>query len=478
MRPQQPSARPAGHPTAAGGMSPSAGPADLSAFLPVAGGDALTGAFARRAPMMPWQTDRRIAEEEFPRHVAAVFGAASPARRVAYVHVPFCHTHCLFCGFYQNPYDAEETHAFAGRLVREIEAAAARPLHRDGRPIEAVFLGGGTPTALAAEDIAAVVGALRRCLPLAEDCEITLEGRTHDFTPDKVEAALGAGVTRFSIGVQSFDTRVRRRLGRKFDRAGLLALLEELVQAGGASLVIDLIYGLPGQDATVWRDDVETAAGLGLDGLDIYALSIFPGVPLSRAITAGKTLPVPSLATQAESYAHAVGRFAELGWKKLSQAHMARTGRERSLYNQLVKTDAACLAFGPGAGGSAHGRSWRTVADLAEWSRRIEVGAPTVAMMAEGTPRRAVHARIRSQLEDGVFDGASVEALVPGFLAAAEPLLSAWTAAGLGARQGSSFRTTVAGDFWMTTLAAGLIQASETLGSTRERAGIHAGRAP
>ncbi|MBP0575715.1 radical SAM protein, partial [Mycobacterium tuberculosis] len=79
-----------------------------------------------------------------------VLGRGSDARRVAYVHIPFCHNHCLFCGFYQNPYDAAAAHAFADRLVREIERAADRPLVRDGRPIEAVFLGGGTPTALAA----------------------------------------------------------------------------------------------------------------------------------------------------------------------------------------------------------------------------------------------------------------------------------------------------------------------------------------
>lgn len=449
---------------------PPSGPAavDLSAFLPRSGAPALTGAFSRRAPMMPWRTDRPVAPAELATAIADTQARPAAGRRVAYVHIPFCHSHCLFCGFYQNPHAPEAAAAFAARLVRDIARQAEHALVRDGEPIRAVFLGGGTPTALAAADIAAVVGALRRHLPLAEDCEITLEGRTFGLTPDRIEAALAAGVNRLSIGVQSFDTRVRRRLGRKLERGALIAALTDLA-ARDVTMVIDLIYGLPGQDPAVWRDDVETAAGLGLDGLDVYALSVMPSGPLSRAIGAGKTLPVPTLPEQAEAYAHAVHRFAALGWRRLSQAHVARTPRERSLYNRLVKAGATCLAFGPSAGGSAHGRSWRNVPDIAEWSRRVDAGEPTIAGMAIGTPRRQVHALIRSHLEETRLDAAAVEAVAPGFIAAATPLLVAWSAAGLGHWDGRTFDTTIAGDFWMTTLAAGLIAASEAIGAATDR---------
>src|SRR5690606_11158364 len=103
---------------------------------------------------------------------------------------------------------------FADLVAAEIEHEAAAPVIA-GQPVEAVYLGGGTPSALTAEELSRLLRTVRRCLPLAPDCEITVEGRIIHFDPDKVDACLDAGANRFSIGVQSFDTAVRRRQGRR-----------------------------------------------------------------------------------------------------------------------------------------------------------------------------------------------------------------------------------------------------------------------
>ncbi len=135
-------------------------------------------------------------------------------RAVAYIHVPYCQNHCLFCGFFQNVWRPGASAAYVDDVVGELARLADTPLVASA-PISAVYLGGGTPSALDTGDLVRLVEALYRFLPLAPDCEITVEGRAYGFGVHKAAAALDAGATRISIGVQSFDTKIRKSLGRK-----------------------------------------------------------------------------------------------------------------------------------------------------------------------------------------------------------------------------------------------------------------------
>jgi len=440
-----------------GGGGPAA--TDLRAYYVVPGADALTGAFARRSPVMPWRSSRPVGPDEVAQLTRALLASPRRQRSVAYVHIPYCHNHCLFCGFYQNPWSADVSTGFVDTLIAEIAAAARHRLVGEGPAIEAVYLGGGTPTALAAEDIARLIGALRSLLPLAADCEVTLEGRLHDFDRAKAQAAVAAGVNRISLGIQSFDSTVRRRLGRKASREEAIARLVDLAALAApdpVALVIDLMYGLPGQDAECWARDVETVAGLPLDGLDVYALSVWPNGPLAQAIAGGKALPLPPLADQARAYAHAGCALRERGWRQISHAHYARTNLERNVYNRAVKEDTTCLAFGPGAGGQADGLRWRNTADLGVWRARVAEGVPTMADLARSGERHRAEALVVGGLEAGRLDCSRVEVCVPGFRASAAGLLANWCAAGLTELEGDSLSLTAAGRFWMTTLTAGL----------------------
>jgi len=434
----------------------------LAPFLPARTGPALTHAFPRRSAMMPWRGLRPVADADLPGRMARLESTPrAKTAAVAYLHVPFCVSRCLFCGFYRNAYDRARTRRYVDLMVADLDRAASLPMVAKGPALSAVYIGGGTPTALSASEIARLVGALKTRLPLAAECEITLEGRMFGFGDDKIEAALEAGVNRISLGVQSFDTRVRRRLGRKLDRQRLIEAIGALVARQRAAVVIDLIYGLPGQTEEVWRSDLATAATLGLDGLDYYALGVHPNGPLAQAIAAGKTLAVPSLSDQARAYAAARAFFAEQGWQRLSQAHVARTPRERSLYNRLVKTDATCLAFGPGAGGGGFGSSWSMESDFDAWASAVEAGRSAIARMGDLPPVHEADALIAASLECGELDLVAVEARRPGFADAAAPLLGAWREVGLISLDGGLLRTTIAGDFWMTTLARGLVTACE-----------------
>jgi oxygen-independent coproporphyrinogen-3 oxidase len=302
--------------------------------------------FVRRV-LHPWM-DRRPVPLADPaaRYAALLAGSTEP--RLAYVHIPFCANHCLFCGFYRNKSDDAAMGIYVDHVIREIAQDAARPGVAD-RPIAAVFLGGGTPSALSAEDLHRLLSALHDNLPLAPDCEITVEGRVAGFDDERVDACLAAGANRFSLGIQSFDTSLRRRMGRKASESEATAFLAGLVARERAAIVCDLIYGLPGQTDAVWNRDVSLCDDIGLDGVDLYCLTLQPDSPLALSIAKGSLPPSASDDVAEHRYRLGDATLAARGWTRLSQAHWGRTAKERNIYNRATKR----------ASTQAKSRSWQ-----------------------------------------------------------------------------------------------------------------------
>lgn len=149
----------------------------------------------------------------------------SPRKRLVYLHIPFCATHCTFCGFYQNRFNDDACAHYTDALIREIEMEADSVLHQSA-PIHAVYFGGGTPSALSAHDLARIITTLREKLPLAPDCEITIEGRVLNFDAERIDACLDAGANRFSIGIQSFNSKIRKKMARTSDGPTAIAFME------------------------------------------------------------------------------------------------------------------------------------------------------------------------------------------------------------------------------------------------------------
>lgn len=388
----------------------------------------------------------------------------SLGKRLAYIHVPFCETRCLYCMFYQNPYRADAVTAYARRLVRELELYAAKA-PKDDAPIHAVYFGGGTPTALSPTDMRLVLDALKRCLPLANDCEITLEGRIHGFTLEKMEAALAGGVNRFSLGVQTFNTGVRQSVHRIDDRDTIIQTLEKLCAYDDAAVVIDLIYGFPGQTMAVWEDDLATASSLKLDGIDCYQLNVFEKSPLARYIANGK---LPAAATQTEKadfFARSVEYLTTQNWRRISNNHWGSSTRERNIYNALGKSACDCLAFGCGAGGRLNGNSFMMERKLADYNTLIDAGEKPVSFMMSPKPNWHLLRTISADMESGAinlnriarnFNAPDLEAL-------AAPVLNQWCEAGMLMRRGEWLHQTVAGQYWHVTLAQLLMNWLEPL---------------
>lgn len=376
--------------------------------------------------------------------------------RLAYVHVPFCVNHCLFCGFYRNRANGQTMSDYVDVVTAEIRQDCQRPGVADV-PVEAVYIGGGTPSALSAVDLARLLATLRESLPLAPDCEITVEGRVFDFDSEKIDACIEAGANRFSIGIQSFDTTLRRRMGRKASREEAVAFMGELVQRGDAAVVCDLIYGLPGQTDRIWHDDVALCHEIGLDGVDLYCLTLQAGSPLALSIEKGVLPEAASNDVALERYRLGGGMLEALGWKRLSQAHWGRTGRERNRYNSATKAGADCLAFGAGAGGLLAGHRFMLEAPTGRFQERVVLAEKPISGMLAPVRHHQACTWLMAALEDGVVSLEALEHRVaPGFGAALSPLLQHWASLDLLQINAGCITLSAAGRYWHNNLAATL----------------------
>ena len=427
----------------------------LEPYFASVGGDPVREAFSARRAVMPWRSRKPLPDDEVEATWARLMDApdqpASP--RLAYIHVPFCANHCLFCGFYRNAYTPQAASAYTDLVIAEIEREAGAAAVA-ARPIEAVYLGGGTPSALSADELARLIAAIRKSLPLAPGCEITIEGRIIHFDADKVDACLEAGANRISIGVQSFDTAVRRRQGRRTGKEEAIAFIEALCERDRAAIVIDLLFGLPGQTREIWREDLAIAAAIAPDGVDLYGLNLIPGTPLHRAASAGKFPDAPTLADLGGMYRAGADFLGGRGWEQISNSHWRRTPRERNVYNLRIKEGVDCLAYGSGGGGNLGRYSYAVAPDLQTYSDGVRAGRKPIEGMRVGDTLQPLRNAITSGIEKGRLDIAALSALAPGEDVAGQlaPLLDQWRAAGLIGLEDGVMTLTTAGRFWYSNL--------------------------
>ena len=205
-----------------------------------------------------------------------------------YVHLPWCLKKCPYCDFNSHEWKgAGSTNATASALPEQryldalvADLEAALPLIW-GRPVHSIFIGGGTPSLFSPQAIDRLLGAVRARLPLVADCEITLEANPGTFEKDRFRAFRAAGVTRLSVGVQSFNDKHLQALGRVHDRAQALAAVEEAASAFD-TFNLDIMYALPGQTMAELDQDLHTALALAPPHISIYHLTIEPNTLFAK----------------------------------------------------------------------------------------------------------------------------------------------------------------------------------------------------
>ena len=422
-------------------------------------GDALHDAFVGKAIVHPSMDGRPMMGEAAQEAITKAWDQDRTRTGLAYFHVPFCQTRCLYCMFYQNPLREESSAHYTDTVIAEMQLTADKAAQR-GKPLEAVYFGGGTPTALEAHDLKRLLLAVKKYLPLANDCEITLEGRIFNFDDAKIEAAFEGGVNRISLGAQTFNTHVRQTMRRVDDRDTMIERIQKMASYNQCALVCDLIYGFPYQTPEIWQDDVKTAMSLPLDGLDCYQLNVFEKSPLGKFIANGKLPAGADQRARGDYFAESVRLLTQGGWHRLSNNHWGRPDkwRERNIYNRFAKGNADCLAFGSGAGGKLHGTSFMIDRDYKSWAKSVQEGVKPVMFASAPSEHWDALRTLSSEMELGRINPAALsEQFHLPIAQLTSDVFTQWMKAGLIVPQGDWQVQTTAGQFWHVTMTQLLI---------------------
>ena len=206
-----------------------------------------------------------------------------------YVHIPFCHRKCTYCGFYSTA-GQHDTEGYVNALCREIEQNAGF-FCKSNRPRRTLYFGGGTPTLLSLKQLERIVRCLDQHFSLSHLEEMTIEANPENLTPDYLEGLLRLHFNRISIGVQSFNDTDLKTLNRSHNARQALRAIEMARQAGFGNISIDLIYGLPSQSVDSWQQLLDQVSSLSIQHLSCYALTIEEGTMLERQIQTGRLHP-------------------------------------------------------------------------------------------------------------------------------------------------------------------------------------------
>jgi oxygen-independent coproporphyrinogen-3 oxidase len=275
-------------------------------------------------------------------------------RRGIYIHVPHCDRICTFCNLNRTERKGADLDAYADYIVGEIKSYGAYPYIRE-QPFEAVYFGGGTPTVLNMDQLSRILEALRRHIPLTEDCEITLESTQHNLGAEKAAALAGMGVNRFSIGIQTFSDRGRKILGRTYPGEKALEDLRELRAAFKGVLGIDIIYSYPDQSIEEISRDAELCLSSGVDSVSFYSLMIHQGSTLSKSIDRGEIRFVRDIDFDRARHHLFYRLLTESGFALLELSKLARPGRDAYRYIHIQYENGDLIPIGSGAGGRLAG---------------------------------------------------------------------------------------------------------------------------
>lgn len=331
-----------------------------------------------------------------------------------YLHVPFCVQRCHYCSFNTAPLEAGQMDPYLTALYGELDLLGDLPWAREVT-ITTVFLGGGTPSLLEPDALAAVLDRLCARWRLAPDAEVTVECNPESVARDRFERYRAAGVTRVSLGVQSLNDAVLRVLGRLHDARRARAAFEAAREAGYEDVSVDLMYGLPELTVDAWAADVERLLDWGPDHLSAYALTLDGGSPWGAGGVAG----LPAEDDVVAQYWALTRATAARGFEHYEISNYALPGH-RAQHNLGYWRAGEYLAAGPGGCGFIGDVRYGNIKPLARW--RAAVAAGTLPI--ETAERLTARQRLAERLILGLRTTDGVPAVWLGERAAGEPALS------------------------------------------------------
>ena len=293
-----------------------------------------------------------------------------------YIHIPFCLSRCIYCGFYSTTLGAQWHTRYTDAVLREMamrqdEFGEISDGDSQSGQVRTIYIGGGTPSVLPSGSVSRILDTAKQ-LYEGDPVEVTMEMNPDDVTPEYISAIRQHGVNRISMGVQTFDDRRLRFVGRRHTAAEAINAVETIRKGGIGNISIDLMFGFPEETLADWQQDVQQAIALRPTHISAYSLMYEEGTCLHRMMSSGRVQPVDE-DTSLAMYAYLMDALAAAGYEHYEISNFALPGH-RSIHNSSYWQDIPYMGFGAAAHSYRPGvRSWN-VADLKEYVEAIENG--------------------------------------------------------------------------------------------------------
>jgi len=284
-----------------------------------------------------------------------------------YLHVPYCETKCGYCDFYSVPLAGRATAPLVARVGHELRwrLRSVAP----GR-IRTIFCGGGTPTVLPVDQLGGLLADIRDAVREESIEEFTVEANPATVEDVKARVLVEAGVTRVSMGAQSFFPEELAALERLHTPEDITPSVATLRRNGVQQVNLDLIFGIPGQTMDTWNESLRRAIDLGPDHLACYGLTYEPATRLTAQLHAGRVTPCDE-DLEADMYLHMIDTLEAAGYRQYEISNFAKPGCE-CRHNLIYWRNQPYVGVGPSAAGCVNGRRYKNVADAVAYVRMID----------------------------------------------------------------------------------------------------------
>ena len=305
----------------------------------------------------------------------------------AYVHIPFCTQICYYCDFSKVFIKNQPVDSYLEHLLEEFASY-------DIQKLRTLYIGGGTPTALSAPQLEVLLDGLTKNLDLSVLEELTIEANPGDLDEDKIAVLKNSAVNRVSLGVQTFDDKMLKKIGRSHLENDIYENIDRLKLAGFDNISIDLIYALPGQTMEQVKDNVAKAIALDIPHMSLYSLILENHTVFMNRMRRGK-LPLPKEEVEAEMFEYIIAELERAGFEHYEISNFSKSGFE-SRHNLMYWDNAEYYGIGAGASGYVNGVRYKNHGPIRHYLKAVEEGNARI---------HEEHLSLREQMEEEMFLG-------------------------------------------------------------------------
>lgn len=305
----------------------------------------------------------------------------------AYVHIPFCTQICYYCDFSKVFIKNQPVDSYLEHLLEEFRSY-------DIQKLRTLYIGGGTPTALSASQLEVLLKGLTKNLDLSVLEELTIEANPGDLDADKIAVLKNSAVNRVSLGVQTFDDKMLKKIGRSHLEKDIYENIDRLKLAGFDNISIDLIYALPGQTMEQVKDNVAKAIGLDIPHMSLYSLILENHTVFMNRMRRGK-LPLPKEELEAEMFEYIIAELEKSGFEHYEISNFSKPGFE-SRHNLMYWDNAEYYGIGAGASGYVNGVRYKNHGPIRHYLTAVEEGNARIT---------EEHLSQKEQMEEEMFLG-------------------------------------------------------------------------